>query len=226
MFYLLLFAPLVGFLINGFRFKSKDAKTAGVIASSALFLSFAAAVALFFRLQGLAATERSLEFHLFDWINVAGFSANMDFIIDPLQVEESAACGADALLLIARVLSAQRLGGLLEAAAAWGLAALVEVHDQGDVRKALDCGADIIGINNRDLDTFAVDLGATLSLRPLLPPGCTVVSASGVRTPADVARLAGCGVDAVLVGTGLVQAVDPGARAGALAAAGRGGCGG
>jgi len=145
-----------------------------------------------------------------------------DFIIDPLQVEETAAWGADAVLLIARILPAGDLSRLLAAAAHQGLAALVEVHDRRDVQKALACGARLIGINNRDLDTCAVDLGRTLELRPLLPPGCTVVSASGIITPDDVVGLAAAGIHAVLVGTALMRAAEPRAAAGALAAAGCG----
>jgi len=144
-----------------------------------------------------------------------------DFIIDPLQVEESARYGADAFLLIARALSRERLTDLIAEADRFHLSALVEVHSREDAEKAVQCGAKVIGINNRDLQTFLVDLDRTLEIRPLLPPECTVVSASGITGPDDVRRLAAAGVDAVLVGTALMAEGDPAGKARSLVEAGR-----
>lgn len=144
-----------------------------------------------------------------------------DFIIDPLQVEESARCGADAFLLIARILSRERLTDLLREADRFDLTALVEVHSCEDAEKALQCGAKVIGINNRDLRTFRVDLSRTLEIGPQLPSDCIVVSASGIAGPEDVRMLAAAGIDAVLVGSALMADGDPAARARTLVEAGR-----
>jgi indole-3-glycerol phosphate synthase len=98
---------------------------------------------------------------------------------------------------------------LHEEAARWGMSVLVEVHDRAELGRALDLGARIIGINNRDLATFRTDLGTTLSLLEEVPEGVVVVSESGIRTRADVDRLGDRGVDAVLVGETLLRASDP-----------------
>jgi indole-3-glycerol phosphate synthase len=139
-----------------------------------------------------------------------------DFIIDRYQVWEARAHGADAVLLIAAVLSQQELLDLQETARSLGMAALVEVHNQGELEKALDCRPGIIGINNRNLADFSVDLGTTTSLRPLVPPGIPVVSESGIHTRDDVIALQKAGVQAILVGEALVTAADPAARIGEL----------
>src|SRR5918999_524604 len=134
-----------------------------------------------------------------------------DFIIDPFQVLESRAMGADAVLVIMRAVDGQA-GSLLAAARAVGMEALVEVHDEAEVERALDAGAELIGINHRDLETFEVDPDRTAKLAPLLPAGATVVALSGVSTRAEVEGLGAVGADAVLVGESLVVADDPEAK--------------
>ena len=131
-----------------------------------------------------------------------------DFIFDPYQVHESRAYGADALLLIVAILSDQQLTGLLSLSHRLGMQCLVEVHDEADVERALLSGAEIIGINNRDLTTFTVDLATTKRLRPLVPPDRIVVSESGIRDRGHVQMLREWGVDAILVGEALVTASD------------------
>lgn len=133
-----------------------------------------------------------------------------DFIVEACQIAETAGPGGpDCLLLIAAALGEDELRLLREAAEACGQAALVEVHDEGELDRALAAGASIIGINNRDLRTFNVSLEATLRLRPRVPDGIPVVSESGVHTRDDVRRLADAGVDAILVGEALMAAGDP-----------------
>lgn len=135
-----------------------------------------------------------------------------EFIIDPVQVFEARAGGADAILLIVRVLDDRMLRTLLETAGAIGLAALVETHSEEEVHRALDAGAQIIGINNRDLDTLSMDLETTMRLRPLVPGPVLLVSESGIRTREDVQRLEDGGVDAVLVGESILTSGDPGRK--------------
>ena len=135
-----------------------------------------------------------------------------DFIIDPYQVYESRLKGASAILLIAAVLSREELASLRLLAATLGMDALVEVHEEAELAKALAAGARIIGINNRDLRTFEVSLETTLRLRPRIPAGVVVVSESGIKTRGDVVRLEEAGVDAILVGTSLMRSPDPGAK--------------
>jgi indole-3-glycerol phosphate synthase len=146
-----------------------------------------------------------------------------DFIFDPYQVVEARVAGADALLLIAAVLSDRDLSRLLEETRRYGMEALVEVHDEGEVERALAAGAQVIGVNNRDLRTFDVDLATTERLRPMIPPHCLLVSESGIHTTDDVRRLAAMGVDAMLVGESLVVASPEKrlARVRALVRAGR-----
>jgi len=131
-----------------------------------------------------------------------------DFMFDSYQVVESRAYGADALLLIAAILTDAELRELSALAQQLGMAALVEVHDRAEVERALSAGATLIGINNRDLHSFAVDLATTLDLRPLVPPESTVVSESGIRTAADLVVLHQHGVQAALIGEALVTAAD------------------
>ena len=131
-----------------------------------------------------------------------------DFIFDSYQIHESRAFGADALLLIAAILSRDQLSELLLLSHAHGMQCLVEVHDENDLDKALLSGAHVIGINNRDLTTFDVDLNTTGRLRPLVPPDRVVVSESGIRDRDDVRVLAGWGVHCILVGEALVTAGD------------------
>ncbi|MGQ0550719.1 MAG: indole-3-glycerol phosphate synthase TrpC [Armatimonadota bacterium] len=139
-----------------------------------------------------------------------------DFIVEDYQVYESRALGADAVLLIASLFDQPALRQLIVLAASLGMSALVEVHTEPEVVRALAADAEIIGINNRDLRSFEVDLETTARLRPCVPPGVLVVSESGIETPADVARVCRAGVDAILVGTALMASPDPGARLRAL----------
>ncbi len=128
-----------------------------------------------------------------------------DFIFDPYQVYESCAYGADALLLIVASLSQEQLEELLSLSHSLGLNCLVEVHSEDEVeRTLLLTQAKIIGINNRDLNTFTVDINTTRRLRPLIPRERIVVSESGIRSRSDVEKLKGWGVNAVLVGEALV----------------------
>lgn len=131
-----------------------------------------------------------------------------DFILDPYQVYETAAYGADALLLIVAILSQEQLSALLYLSHNLGLDCLVEVHNEAEVNRALASGAGVIGINNRDLRTFSVDINTTRRLRPLLPRGQIVVSESGIRTRQDIRRLKQWGINAVLIGEALVTASD------------------
>ena len=144
-----------------------------------------------------------------------------DFIIDEIQVRESVACGADAILLIARVLSHQQLEELLAVSRELGLAALTEVHDTSDVEKAVACGADIIGINNRDLETFRVDLRTTFALAPLLVQTHLVVSESGIKSANDIRSLREHGIHAALVGTAVMKSPDQEAKIRELVEAGK-----
>ncbi len=131
-----------------------------------------------------------------------------DFIVDPYQVYQARAAGADAILLICAVLEDGRLRALLDLAHRLGMHCLVEVHDALEVRQAVACGARIIGINNRDLRDFHVDIATTRELRPLIPSHCLVVSESGLHTRHDVLNLAIWQVQALLVGEALVTARD------------------
>jgi len=131
-----------------------------------------------------------------------------DFILEPYQVYEAAAYGADALLLIVAILGQEQLSELLSLSHSLGLACLVEVHSEAEVSRALASGARVIGINNRNLRTFDVDINTTRRLRPLMPRGQIVVSESGIRTRQDIKKLKGWGVNAVLIGEALVTASD------------------
>ncbi|HHT9124860.1 MAG TPA: indole-3-glycerol phosphate synthase TrpC [Candidatus Brocadiia bacterium] len=131
-----------------------------------------------------------------------------DFIIDPYQIYEARAAGTDAILLIARILSNEKLKAYLKLSCELGMKCLVEVHDADELKKVLDADAAIIGINNRDLRTFKTDLETTFKLRPLIPEGKTVVSESGISTRDDVVRLKECGINAVLIGETLMRASD------------------
>jgi len=133
-----------------------------------------------------------------------------DFIIDPYQVYETRILGADALLLIAAILGKQELDRLLRLAQALDLSAVVEVHGEEEIEAA--AGAQIIGINNRDLKTFTTNINTSLRLAPLLPPGRIVVSESGFENRADVELLMEAGIRAFLVGETLMRAGDRGAK--------------
>jgi indole-3-glycerol phosphate synthase len=132
-----------------------------------------------------------------------------DFILDTYQILEARAAGASAVLLIASLLPAEEMARLLSEAEASCLDALVEVHDEAELETALEAGAGIIGINNRDLRTLQVDVETTLKLAPLVPRDRTLVGESGYRRREQVAALAALGVDAVLVGEALVGCEDP-----------------
>jgi indole-3-glycerol phosphate synthase len=131
-----------------------------------------------------------------------------DFLFDSYHLWEARAYGADAVLLIAAILSREELASLMAQAGGMEMECLVEVHDERDVQKALEAGAYLIGVNNRDLRTFETDLAVTERLRPLIPDDRVVVSESGIFTRADVERLADAGVQAVLVGEALITAPD------------------
>lgn len=129
-----------------------------------------------------------------------------DFLCDPYQVYEARAAGADAVLLIAAHLSHTDIAGLQSLAHSLGMTALVEAHSKEELDMAIDCGAVLVGINNRDLRDFTVRLQTTLDLRPHVPPEVCLVAESGIHNADDVHRLAQAGVDAILVGEALVTA--------------------
>jgi indole-3-glycerol phosphate synthase len=131
-----------------------------------------------------------------------------DFIIDPVQVLAARAAGADAVLLIVAVLDVARLRDLLGVAGVYGMQALVEVHDEVELERALQAEAAIIGINNRDLTTMQTIKDTTVRLRPLIPAGHVVVSESGINSRADIDALERLGVNAALVGESLLRAPD------------------
>ncbi len=131
-----------------------------------------------------------------------------DFICDPYQVYESRAYGADSLLLIVAILAPEKLEELFGLSHQLGMGCLVEVHNEAELEIALNSGARVIGINNRDLSTFDVDLTTTKRLRPLIPQDRIVVSESGINNRADVEKLRKWGVDAVLVGESLMSATS------------------
>ena len=131
-----------------------------------------------------------------------------DFLFDPYQIYETAACGADALLLIVAILSQEQLSQFLSLSHSLGLKCLVEIHNESEADRALAGGAEIIGINNRDLRTFEVDINTSRRLRPLMPRGQIVVSESGIRSREDVKKLKQWGINAVLIGEALVTAGD------------------
>lgn len=135
-----------------------------------------------------------------------------DFLFDPYHVYEARAAGADAILLIVAVLAPNQLKEMLQLAHSVWLQCLVEVHDAGEVETAVEAGAEIIGINNRDLRTFKTDLALTEELASLVPRGKIVVSESGITTPDHVLRVRKAGASAILVGEALMTAPDVGAK--------------
>ncbi len=139
-----------------------------------------------------------------------------DFTIDELQIWEARAAGADAVLLIVRILDDAQLRDFRALAGTLGLGVLVEVHDAAELERALAAGSTIVGVNNRDLASFRTDLGVALDLAPRVPAGRVLVAESGIRAAADVDRLAGAGVDAILVGESLMRAGDVAAATAAL----------
>ena len=140
-----------------------------------------------------------------------------DFVVDEYQVMEARAYGASCILLIVAALDDAQLIALSTAARDLGMGSLIEVHDERELERALEVGATIIGINNRDLRTLQVDLGVTERLAPRVPPNRVVVGESGIATRADIERMAIAGVDAVLVGESIIMQADREAAVRALA---------
>jgi len=134
-----------------------------------------------------------------------------DFVVDHYQVLEAREAGADAILLIAAALDEHQLLTLLNASKDLAMDAVVEVHDEAELQRALTAGAQIVGVNNRDLKTFEVDLSTSEKLLPLIPQGLRSVTESGIRTAADAVRLRSAGAANFLVGESLVRARDPSA---------------
>ena len=141
-----------------------------------------------------------------------------DFMVDPFQIVESRALGADCVLLIMSVLSDSLAGEMYSAAREFGMDALVEVHDKAELDRALKLNPRLIGINNRDLKSFEVNLSRTESLAPQIPDGTTVISESGFGGPEDMARIKGTGVNCFLIGEMLMRADDVSAATDALLA--------
>jgi indole-3-glycerol phosphate synthase len=151
-------------------------------------------------LQDLEAVRGAVEIPVF----------RKDFIVHPVQLLEARAAGADGCLLIARILSDRDLRSLHEEALGLGLAPLVEIHDGEELERALAAGSRLLGVNNRNLQTFQTSLDVTVALMPGIPPDVTVISESGIRSREDVDRLGREGVHGVLVGESLLRASDPG----------------
>ncbi|WGM31171.1 indole-3-glycerol phosphate synthase TrpC [Brevundimonas sp. NIBR11] len=131
-----------------------------------------------------------------------------DFLVDPWQVAESRALGADCILIILAMIDDALAGELLAEARRFGMDALIETHDEEEMARAAELGGDLVGINNRSLRTFEVDLGATARLAPLSPPGSLLIAESGIFSPADVAEVAAAGASAILVGESLMRQAD------------------
>jgi indole-3-glycerol phosphate synthase len=136
-----------------------------------------------------------------------------DFVLHPVQISEARGAGADAILLIVRILDDADLRDLRACAEGLGMAALVEAHDEAELDRAVASGASLVGINNRDLGTFTTRIETTLDLLGRVPLGTAVVSESGIQRAEEVRRLGAAGVDAILVGEALLRAPDPGAAA-------------
>jgi len=133
-----------------------------------------------------------------------------DFIIDEYQILEAGVAGASAVLLITQVLPVKKLKNYFKLAESLGLDCLFEIHDKFELEKALEAGADIIGINNRDLKTFKVDINTSINLRKSIPPGVLCVSESGIKNRSDLQNMTAAGFDAVLVGEALMRSSDLG----------------
>jgi indole-3-glycerol phosphate synthase len=179
-----------------------------------------AAIALEYLAAGAAAVSVLTEEDYFDGslAHLAAVRARMkvpvlrkDFIFDPWQLAEARAAGADAVLLIVAMLDDDLLARLHARAHQLGMAALVEVHDDEEAARAVDAGARIIGVNHRNLATLEMDMDLFARVRPRLGDGVVAVAESGIKTPADVRRLADAGADAILVGESLMRQPSPGA---------------
>ena len=131
-----------------------------------------------------------------------------DFTVDEYQIYQARYLGAEAVLLICSLLETETLARFLDLAHRLGLAALVEAHDEKEIRSAVEAGAEIIGVNNRNLKDFSVDFSNAARLRDLIPPGCVYVAESGVTGPEDAAALRKTGADAALIGEALMRAED------------------
>ena len=140
-----------------------------------------------------------------------------DFTLNEYHVVEAAANGADAVLLITAILDEKQIRDLRELAGAWGMAALIEVHNQRELKTALDAGAEIVGVNNRNLKTFEVTLETSVRLAEDIPDGVLKISESGIHSREDIQRLEQAGFHAFLVGEHLLKAASPGAALRALA---------
>ena len=143
-----------------------------------------------------------------------------DFLFDPYQIYEARALGADAVLLVAALLPAEKLRGLRELAESLGMDCLMEAHNRKELEAVLTAGATLVGVNNRDLSTFEVDRNTTRELAKFVPRGCVLVSESGVSRPADIAGAKRAGARAVLVGEALMRSADPAAALRELRGAG------
>jgi len=171
--------------------------------------------------NGAAAISVLTEEHFFqghlDFLAAIRQAVNLpllrkDFIIDPYQVYEARAAGADAVLLIAAVLETLELQTLLQLVQDLGMQALVEVHTEAELIEVLKVNPSIIGINNRNLENFITDIETTAHLRSLVPGNVITVSESGIHTPDDIRRLRSCGVDAFLIGESFMRESDPGLK--------------
>lgn len=174
----------------------------------------AAAQAAAYEAAGAKAVSVLTEPHFFDGslAHLAAVRARVrlpllrkDFLMSGAQVAEARCYGADAVLAICRILSDEQIQELLGAAAALGMTVLVEVHNARELARAVSLGAELVGVNNRDLDTFDTTLDRALALAPLIPAGVVAVAESGIRTRADLDRLAACGYQAALIGQTLMQ---------------------
>ena len=183
------------------------------------------AVALTYEAHGAACLSVLTDEHYFqghlDYLRAVRAAGGVpvlrkEFILERYQLVEAREAGADAVLLIAEILPGDRLKELHAEAVELGLEVLVELHDPPELSRVLDCGAKVVGVNNRDLRTFVTSLDRTLELLPRIPAGVTVVSESGIRTPADLLMLRSRGVHAVLVGEALMRAPDIGRALDAL----------
>ena len=132
-----------------------------------------------------------------------------DFFIHPIQVVQAANAGASAILIIVRALTNQEINALHHAADVAGLDAIFEIHDEADLERAISANARIIGVNNRNLATFATDLAVSEKLIPKIPPVLISIAESGISTPEDVNRIKAAGAHAVLIGQALMQHSDP-----------------
>jgi indole-3-glycerol phosphate synthase len=149
------------------------------------------------------------------WVGVSGRTTSLpvlrkDFVFDPFQIYETRSAGASAILLIAAMLKPDELASLHSQAREAGLDVLVEVHDESELSEALEAGAQIIGVNNRDLKTFRVDLDTSVRLAKRIPDDCLFVVESGIQSRQDVDRLLEIGADAFLIGEHLITSADPG----------------